>query len=103
MNRKLISIIVLLLALALPVTVFAQSSVDEAAGIFGVLAVSSIWLVCCAALFILNIVLLVWVYRDAQARGENGALWALIVLVAGIIGLILYFLTARQNPKRPMM
>jgi hypothetical protein len=47
-------------------------------------------------------VLLVWVYRDAQARGENGALWALIVLVAGIIGLILYFLTARQNPKRTM-
>ncbi|MBW4436662.1 MAG: PLDc N-terminal domain-containing protein [Pleurocapsa minor GSE-CHR-MK-17-07R] len=101
MNRKLISIIVAMLMLVLPMTAFAQDA--SAAEIGAAIGFSAIWLVCCAAVFILNIVLLVWVYRDAQARGENGALWALIVLVAGIIGLILYFLTARQNPKRPTM
>jgi uncharacterized membrane protein len=100
MNRRLISIIVFVLLLALPSAAFAQDA--SAAEIGAALGFSAIWLVCCAAVFILNIVLLVWVYRDAQARGENGALWALIVLVAGIVGLILYFLTARQNPKRTM-
>ena len=42
-----------------------------------------------------------WVYKDANKRGENGVLWALIVLVLGIIGLIIYFLLVRSKKPAP--
>ena len=41
--------------------------------------------------FVLNIALLVWVARDAKARGmDNAVLWMLLVMFTGIIGLIIY-------------
>ena len=40
---------------------------------------------------ILNIVLFVWVARDAKARSMDSAvLWMILVMVTGLIGLILY-------------
>ena len=39
---------------------------------------------------IIGIVLAVWVYKDAQKRGSSGALWLIIVLFTGIIGLIIW-------------
>ncbi|MEM3193762.1 MAG: hypothetical protein QXH97_02105, partial [Candidatus Bathyarchaeia archaeon] len=38
--------------------------------------------------FIINILLCVWVYRDAESRGMNGVLWLIVVLIGGIVGLI---------------
>lgn len=43
------------------------------------------------------IILAVWVYRDAEQRGENAVLWLLIVLVTGIVGLIIW-LVIRPQP-----
>ena len=31
-----------------------------------------------------------WVYKDAQKRGGSGALWLIIVIITGIIGLIIW-------------
>jgi len=42
--------------------------------------------------YILWILLAVWVYGDAKKRGENAALWVLIVLLTGIIGFIVYLI-----------
>jgi len=41
---------------------------------------------------ILWIVVIVWVYRDAERRGMNGVLWALLVLIGNVIGLIIYLI-----------
>ncbi|HEY7368390.1 MAG TPA: PLDc N-terminal domain-containing protein [Thermoanaerobaculia bacterium] len=42
-------------------------------------------------LFVLGIALLVWVARDAKARGMDGAvLWMILVLFTSVFGLILY-------------
>ena len=41
-------------------------------------------------LLIIGILLAVWVYKDAQKRGSSGALWLIIVLLTGIIGLIIW-------------
>lgn len=41
-------------------------------------------------MFIIWIVLAVWVYKDAEKRGSSGALWLIIVIVTGIIGLIIW-------------
>jgi uncharacterized membrane protein YhaH (DUF805 family) len=43
------------------------------------------------AIFALNIALLVWVARDAKARGMDGAvLWMILVMFTSVIGLIIY-------------
>ncbi|MFO7676794.1 MAG: zinc ribbon domain-containing protein [Thermoplasmatota archaeon] len=41
-------------------------------------------------MFIIWIILAIWVYKDAKKRGSSGALWLLIVLITGIIGLIIW-------------
>ena len=51
-------------------------------------------MVMCVVVFliplIIGIVLAIWVYKDAEKRGKSGALWLLIVLVTGILGLIIW-------------
>jgi hypothetical protein len=58
--------------------------------------------------FIIAILLCIWVYRDAESRGMNGALWLIIVLVGGVIGLVVYLVvrkdkttSARAQPPPP--
>ena len=41
-------------------------------------------------LFIIWIVLAIWVYKDAEKRDSSGALWLIIVIITGIIGLIIW-------------
>ena len=48
-------------------------------------------------LVILWIWAIVWVYRDAEKRGMSGALWALLVFVGSIIGLIIYLIIRNEN------
>lgn len=50
------------------------------------------------AWFVISILLCIWVYRDAESRGMNGALWLIIVLIAGIIGLIVYLVVRKEKP-----
>ena len=52
--------------------------------IFGVL--------CGAACLVLFAVSLVWVYRDAEARGKTGCLWLLIAFFTWPFGLLAYVL-----------
>lgn len=52
--------------------------------------------------FFTLITLGIWVYRDAIAHGESGVLWVLVaLLVPNLLGLLLYFLVVRRNPKVP--
>ena len=46
--------------------------------------------------FIIGILILIWVYQDAESRGLNGVLWALITFFLSIIGLIFY-LVVRES------
>ncbi|MFB0544771.1 MAG: zinc-ribbon domain-containing protein [Asgard group archaeon] len=49
----------------------------------------------------IGILLGVWVYHDAKDRGENGALWLIIVLFTMLIGLIIWLIVRpeKQVPK----
>jgi heme/copper-type cytochrome/quinol oxidase subunit 2 len=51
--------------------------------------------------FIINVLLCVWIYRDAESRGMNGALWLIIVFISGIIGLIVYLIVRGEKTRRP--
>jgi uncharacterized membrane protein YhaH (DUF805 family) len=49
-------------------------------------------------LFVLNIALLIWVARDAKARGMDSAvLWMLLVFFTSFIGLIIYLSSRPQG------
>lgn len=50
------------------------------------------------ALIALNIALLVWVARDAKARGmDSSVLWMILVMFTGFIGLVIYLLSRPQG------
>ena len=61
---------------------------DEAAG----WALFGLGLVCILPIiwFIIAILIAIWVYRDAEKRDSSGALWLIIVIFTGIIGLIIW-------------
>jgi RNA polymerase subunit RPABC4/transcription elongation factor Spt4 len=54
--------------------------------------------------FFLWVAVTLGVYRDAQARGQNGLLWGLMVLVGNILGLIIYLIVRSQadSVRSPM-
>ncbi|MFO7791794.1 MAG: hypothetical protein R6W73_02285 [Candidatus Saliniplasma sp.] len=41
--------------------------------------------------FIIWLLIGIWMYKDAKKRDENAVLWLIVGLVAGIIGLIIWF------------
>jgi hypothetical protein len=47
---------------------------------------------------LVGIWLCIWIYRDAQARDENGALWVIILLISGLIGLIVWLVVRSDRP-----
>jgi hypothetical protein len=60
-------------------------------GELGALAGAGFLCVLAFAYLVLEILLLVWVARDARNRGvDGGAVWVLIILVTGLLGLIIY-------------
>jgi hypothetical protein len=85
------------LALLLPAASFAQYPGAPARGCAGC--------GCCGAfIFIpivflaLSIALLVWVARDAKARGmDDAVLWMLVVFFLNLLGLLIYVLSRPQG------
>jgi len=62
----------------------------------------------CSCVFIpmvllaLSIALLVWVARDAKARGmDSAALWMLLVFFLNLLGLVIYLLSRPQGNTVP--
>ena len=50
--------------------------------------------VCFAVLivWIIFIAIAIWIYKDAEKRGKSGALWLILVIITGIIGIIIWFI-----------
>jgi RNA polymerase subunit RPABC4/transcription elongation factor Spt4 len=53
------------------------------------------------ALLFIWIAVIIWVYRDAERRGMNGVLWALLVLIGNLIALIIYLIVRTDNIPAP--
>lgn len=79
----------------------AQNAQDSASAAAGCAACSTILLIP-VVLVVLDIALLVWVARDAKARGMDSAvLWMLLVFFTSVIGLIIYLLSRPQGNVIP--
>jgi len=56
-------------------------------------------------LIVIWIAVIIWVYRDAESRGMSGILWALLVFIGNLIGLLIYLIVrsdAFQSPPGPV-
>ncbi len=73
---------------------------DDAAGAAAACGCFGIFGVIILAILALNIALLVWVARDAKARGmDNSVLWMVLVMLTGLLGLIIYLLSRPKGDK----
>ena len=104
--RKLIPFFFALVLLSLSAMALAQNysynykgdmTPEQAAGL-GIgcfIAIVIFGIVC----LVVEILIIVWVYKDAKARNmENPALWIILIIFTGIIGLIVY-LVIRPKDK----
>jgi len=48
-------------------------------------------------LSLLWVVLAVWVYRDAESRGMSGVLWALLVFIGNLVGILIYLIVRSER------
>lgn len=63
----------------------------------------SLWRVSFSLLFfIIWIFVIIWVYRDAERRGMSGVLWALLVFIGNLIGLVIYLIVRQENLRPPV-
>jgi hypothetical protein len=65
---------------------YSYSSYDEAAFLGFGLVMCVLYLI----ILVVWIIVAIWAYKDAEKRGMNGLLWALVVFFLGLIGLIIY-------------
>lgn len=80
--------------------VLAQESQagEAAAGLAACAGCGTVLIIIPLAFIAINIALLVWVARDARARGmDTPALWMILVLVTSFIGLIIYLFARPQG------
>jgi hypothetical protein len=47
---------------------------------------------------VLWIAVIVWIYRDAERRGMSGVLWALLVFIGNLIGLLIFLIIRQDHP-----
>ena len=92
-----------LVAAVLPQLVLAQRGRSQALGDGGIFACCSGAAILVPIAFVaLNIAMLVWVNKDAKARGmETPVIWMLVVLLTSFIGLIIYVLSRPKGELAP--
>jgi len=57
--------------------------------------------ICYVIWFIIAILIMIWVYKDAESRGMSGVLWLIICLILGLIGLIIYLVVRKPKVTAP--
>ena len=100
-SKKLgIMLVCLLMATASATIASAQDELtEEEAAAFG------LGLAVCAVIaiiwFIIFIAIAIWVYKDAEKRGSSGALWLILVILLGIIGIIIWLIVRPPIGGKP--
>ena len=87
------------LLLMAPLAAMGQHAADEDAA---ACAACGGFMVVIAVIFIVNIAILVWVARDAKARGMSSPVgWLILIFFTGVLGLIIFILSRPKGPLTP--
>lgn len=98
-KKGLITIILVLLAfVVIPMAVQAQD-IDEMP--YDPTAVDALGIVLNIVGFIIAIVIAIFMYKDAEARGKSGILWGLIGFCCTCIGLVIWLLVRPPIQQAP--
>ena len=90
------------LALFVSVTCFAQVGPSNAASGLAGCGCCGTFIFIPIAMLAISIALLVWVARDAKARGMDSAvLWMLLVFFLNVVGLVIYLFSRPQGNLIP--
>jgi hypothetical protein len=106
---SLFALALLLLLLCSP-TVLAQprppgppGGPDPGTVVGGIVAVWAVAFLCILVMMVLSFCLQIYIcyfmYTDANARGENGTLWAVIGFFGGLVGLIIWLCVRPEKSK----
>ncbi|MFQ6060418.1 MAG: hypothetical protein ACE5KV_03850 [Thermoplasmata archaeon] len=60
-----------------------------------------IWCSSYILVFFIQILVAVWIYRDAEERGMSGVLWAILVILFGLLPLIIYLVVRKPKAEAP--
>ena len=97
----------LLGSLSVPVALWAQGTTTEpTANPFAALLGGGLCMVVWLVSFVIAILLMIWVYKDAKARGQNAVLWLILTFFFGIVALIVWLIIrpkakVGEAPKPP--
>lgn len=98
-NRSWIPLLPALLAVPLFAQDDAASDAAETAAGLAAMGGCTLFIL---AIIVINILILIWVYKDAKARGmENPVIWLVVVLFTGILGLIIYLVVRPKGATAP--
>ena len=106
--RKIVCLVFLVTMIITALAVTASAQPDEFDDLdTGELALfSGICLTIIIIMWVIFILIAIWVYKDAEKRGKSGALWLIIVILLGIIGIIIWLVVRPpivQGPGGPPM
>lgn len=82
----------LLSSLAFPAALLAQEATEPSVTATGAAALLGTCLIVGLVILVINILLLIWVYKDAKARGQNAVLWLILTFFFGIVVLIVWLI-----------
>jgi hypothetical protein len=91
-------LVTFLMLLAISVTISAYNGYFEPLCFFGFCGT---WVL---VWFIIFIAIAIWVYKDAERRGKSGALWLIVVILLGLIGIIIWLIVRPPiggEPRQP--
>jgi hypothetical protein len=99
MKRPSTALLLLALTLFCSAPVWGQSAADEDAAACAACGGLAFILV---IVFVINVAILVWVARDAKARGMSSpAGWLILIFFTGVLGLIIFILSRPKGALVP--
>jgi len=75
---------------------------EEAFALFGVACVGTFCFILVVFDLVISIVIAIWMYKDANERGKNGALWGIFGFVLNIIALIIWLIVRPSISEKPI-
>ncbi len=101
MNKTTLLVLALLVLLPM-VAGAAAADEDDLGDLEGWFCLSGALALACPVIwFIIWILIAIWVYRDAEARGKSGVLWLIVVILLGLIGLIIWLVVRPKEMAPP--